>query len=355
MFLDLLKQELGDSKFASGETRFCCPFCGERKYKFYVQNDKGLWICFKCSETGNPVSFVMKYFNVSYTEAVDILSTYDYDVHGESSNRLNPKQYGNDLTEEEQLLLFISREGEPIEVEKKIRYKCPAVPTNTKSLMANFNNPEAFPFFQYLSNRGITLEQIEKHNISYVTYGQVELTDGRKMDLVNHLVFFTFNDKHEPIYWNTRSIEPNPFIKSFNAPSKADEYSKNNVIFNLNNAKKTDKIIVAEGFFDACTIGESGVATFGKKVTDQQVDLLVNASNENNIPIYLFLDEDARQEALHTSEELRRRTNNPVYLVINRTGMDANDLGPQKTQELINNAVLADSDGQFYFDMINLL
>lgn len=354
MFLDLLKQELGSSKGAGGEIRFNCPFCGEHDHKFYVHKELGLWICFKCSEKGNPVSFVMLYYSATFPEAVDILATYDYDVKAERDNQYTPAQYGSDLSPEEQLLLFISREGRPFEDQNKVKYTCPPPPTNCKSLVANFNNPEAFPFFAYLHSRGTTIEQIKKHNISYVTHGQVQLTDGRQMDLINHLVFFTFDDKGKPLYWNTRSIEKSPLIKSFNAPAKETEYSKNNTIFNLNNAKHTDKIVVNEGVFDSMTVGDSGVATFGKKVTDNQIDLLVEASRLNNIPIYLFLDDDAAKETTQTVEKLQERVEAPLYLIINKTGMDANKMGPEASQELIKNAILADTEGQLLFDIINL-
>lgn len=355
MFMDLLMQELGESKDAGTQTRFCCPFCGEHKHKFYVDKDRGLWICFKCSEKGNPVSFVTNYYGVNYPEAVDILANYDYDVENERDNKYTPQQYGADLSEEEQLLLFITREGEPFEEKKEIRYTCPSPPTNCKTLIANFNNPEAYPFFQYLMGRGVTLEQIKQHNISYVTYGEVGLVDGRKMNLINHLVFYTMDDDNKPLYWNTRSIDPSPFIKSFNAPSKEMEYSKNNTIFNLNNAKKSGRIVVQEGVFDAMTVGDSGVATFGKKVTDAQVDLLSGAANTYNIPIYMFLDEDASKEMTKTAQVLQSKTTSPVYLVVNKTGMDANDLGKERCEELISQALPANTEGQLLFNLINLM
>lgn len=356
MFLDLLKQELGEHRDAMEEVRFNCPFCGERKHKFYVHKEKGLWICFKCSEKGNPLSFVMEYYNVSFPEAVDILATFDYDVNGERDNKFTPAQYGNDLTPEEQLLLYISRQGEPLESERRMMYKCPTPPTNCKTLVANFNNPEAFPFFQYLHGRGVTLDQIKKHNISYVTYGQVELTDGRQLDLVNHLVFFTFDSSGKPMYWNTRSIEQQPFIKSFNAPSKENEYSKNNTIFNLNNAKHTGRIVVQEGVFDAMTVGESGVATFGKKITDKQANLLIDAAALNNLPLYLFLDEDASKEMVQTIQLLQSKNSSlPMYLVVNKTGMDANELGAAACEELLQKAILANTEGRLAFDMLNLM
>jgi len=355
MFLDLIREELGNEKLAGAHTRFCCPFCGENKYKFYVNNSKSLWICHKCKEKGNAASFVMKYHNLSFPEAVDVLATYDHDVTLDGGGNYERMDYANHLTEEEKLLLFISRGGKPIEEETKINYKCPNPPTNCKTLTNNFHNSEAFPFFAYLHNRGVTMEQIQEHNISYVTYGEVELLDGRKMNLTNHLVFFTFNDKRKPLYWNTRSIEHSPYIKSFNAPSREDEYSKKNTIFNLNNANNTDKIVVTEGVFDAMTVGQSGVATFGKLITDQQVQEILQKTKHNKLPIYLYLDKDAWESMIESARRIKSvESDREVYFVASGSDQDANELGTEKVNELIQQAFPADAEGELKLSLLNL-
>lgn len=356
MFLDLLKQELGEDKEVGDQSRFDCPFCGEHKKRFYVDNQKGLWICFKCSEKGNPVTFVMSYFSVGFPEASDILASFDYDVEAMKDSQ-GFIQYDSSLTEEEQLLLFISREGAPMETEEdNIIYTCPPLPTNSKALLANFDNPEAFPFLGYLHGRGVTLEQIKQHNIHYVTYGEVILLDGRQMGLANHLVIPSHNDFNQMIFWNTRSIESDPFIKSFNAPSKNNEYSKHNVLFNLNNAKRTDKIVIQEGVFDATTVGESGIATFGKKVASDQIDLIAKSAKESNIPIYIFLDGDAKREMVRTAKDIKRAQKGlKIYYVTNTSEQDANDLGREACHRLIDNALLADDFGELQLDMLYTL
>jgi ribosomal protein L37AE/L43A len=355
MFLDLLRQELGEEKEAGNETRFCCPFCAETKYKFYVHNDEGLWICFKCDERGNPVKFVQEYYQTTFAEAVDILATFDYDVHSERDNQFNPKQYGSELTEEEQLLLFVTREGRPFETDEKKTYTCPAPPTNCKSLAANANNPEALPFLHYLHGRGVTWEQIVEHNISYVVYGHVKLVDGREMALANHVVFYTFDDNRKPLYWNTRSIEEHPFIKSFNAPSRDGEYSKNNTIFNLNHAKHADKIVVHEGVFNSFMTPDTGVATFGKMVTEDQVKLLLSETKERKQPIYLFLDTDAYKEMIASAKLIKKiEPGREVYYVYSGLKDDANDLGIARCQQLLDEAFPADAAGELRLNLANM-
>lgn len=356
MFLDLLKQELGDSKDAVNETRFCCPFCGETKYRFYVHTDKGLWICFKCEQKGNPFSFVTEYYNASPAEAIDILATFDYDVKSEKDSNISSVHYGSDLTEEERLMLFISRRGQPLDDETEAKkYTCPSPPTNCKTLMANFDNPEAFPFFAYLQSRGVTLDHIKQHNMSYVINGEVELADGRKLTLYNHLLFYTFDDKRKPLYWNTRSIDPAPRIKSFNAPSRDGEYSKNNTVFNLNNAKHADKIVIHEGVFDSLMTPGCGVASFGKMVTDEQVHLILSETQEKKQPIYIYLDTDAWKQMIASANKIKSvEPNRKVYFVYSGLDDDANKLGLEKVQQLIDEAFLADSQGEMKLRLLNM-
>jgi DNA primase len=351
MFLDLLKQELGEPRFAEGEHRFNCPFCGESKHKLYVNDEKGLWTCFKCEERGNPVTFVMNYFNATFPEAVDILESYDHSVDKDNTNRnWNPTQH---LTPEEELYLFIANRGVSPKEGLTTKFTCPNPPTNCRSLIQNFSNPEAYPFFQYLSNRGVTVRQIEDHHMSYVTHGTVQLESGKELTLVNHLVFYTFNEANKPIYWNTRSIEPHAFIKSFNAPSREGEYSKNNTVFNLNHVYKTDCVVICEGVFNALTVGTAGVATFGKKVTREQIQLIL--SQTHNVPIYLFLDTDAWREMIDSAKRIKSiDPSRQVYFVYSGTDEDANDLGTEKCWELIRQAIPANSEGELKLRLLNM-
>lgn len=356
MFLDLLYQELGDNKPASGgETRFNCQFCGNTKYKFYVHDATGLWQCKVCGEKGNPVSFVMKHFQVTFPEAKDILETYDYEVGEYNRQSLSHQKYGAHLTEEEQLYMYIMNQGDVPEEEVKVKYTCPYPPSNCKSLIENFNNPEAFPFFAYLNGRGITLEQIKQHNISYVTDGIARLSDDKELRLINHLVFFAFDARRKAIYWNTRSIDPKPFIKSLNAPAKPTEYSKATVVMNLNNAWNKDRIVIVEGFFNMTTIGDCAVVTYGKQVSNTQVKMILEATEKKKQPIYIYLDRDGWGEAIKVADKIHKlEPNRSVYYVYNEDDLDPNDLGYEKAWERINNAIPADSEGETIFRMLHL-
>lgn len=222
-------------------------------------------------------------------------------------------------------------------------YTPPLLPNGYKRIVDNLYNPECRPFIQYCANRGFTMQDIVTHNIGYVLDSWVPLENDRVIRLQNHLVFLTHGNSGEYIYWNTRAIG-NTVPKSFNAPSTDKEYSKKNTVFNLNRAKHTPCIVINEGVPDALTVGDSGVATFGKQVTQAQVDLILSAVTPEQ-KIYILLDMDAKEQMESLGERLYAH-HPETYYVINPTGKDANDLGRNAVWEIINQyAVQADRLG----------
>lgn len=354
-FLLLLDEELGTSKPAGDNTRFNCPFCGESNYKFYVRNDTGVYQCFHCGRKGNPISFLENYYHYNYNDALEMVEDWG---SSELDKATIHKYQG--LTEEESLYLALvkSIRGEAHEEEDNIiKTEVVPLPTNYKLLAYNMNNPEAYPYLQYLNKRGITVEQIMQYNIGYVIQGQVRKSspneDGRfsYFTLRNSIIFTAYDDNGNYLYWNSRAIDNNQ-TKSINAPATKSEHSKNDVIFNLNLAKQTNHIIICEGVFNALTVGINGVATYGKQITPTQIKLLREAKNENkDLIFYIFLDNDAKKQALEVAKELSRFTTD-IKLVTNPFGdKDANELGREITAELIKRALPYNETNELKFLM----
>ena len=339
-FLAMLSEELGKSIPAGDNTRFCCPICGESKFKFYVRNSTGVYQCFHCGATGNPIKFLESYFGYNYSQAKEQVEDWSgEELDAETTNRFSG------LTDMESLYLAIVKGKDNLDKEEKAAKTVIPLPTNLKLLKDNMNNPEAYPFLGYLHNRGVTLEEINTHLISYVVEGEVRKSnkdEGGNFEyfkIRNSIVFLTFDDDGNYLYWNSRSIEPNPVVKSLNGPATLEEHSKNDVIFNLNRAKLTGAIVIFEGVFNALMAGQSGVATFGKMVTDDQLDRLRAVALENpNTNFVVFLDSDARKQASKLAERIHAFTDK-VFIVDSPYGdRDANDLGREITAELIRKA-----------------
>lgn len=336
-FTDFLTEELGNPKENTiGELRYCCPFCGESKYKFYVKEDNGQYICFKCEEKGNPITFMKKYYNVGSKGALDLLEGKNIDL-----DRREIINYDSELSESEKLILMLRGAKKERTQENKVP---PSLPFGLKYLKDNFNNSEAHPFLTYLYSRSITKEQIVKYNIGYIINGWCYKSNKKdKMVIKNSIVFFTFNKQGQYIYWNTRSIEKNPLIKSINAPAGDNEIGKKDVIFNLNNVLDKHFVVVTEGVFDALTLQDYGVATLGKAVSQEQIELLKDALQVQT-SIYVFLDSDTPTKNIELASKMYKT--HPKTFLVPHGNQDANDLGMIGTLEIIKeNRIQASPEG----------
>ena len=48
----------------------CCPFHNEKTPSFAVSENKQMYHCFGCGESGSVITFLMKYENYSFPEAI---------------------------------------------------------------------------------------------------------------------------------------------------------------------------------------------------------------------------------------------------------------------------------------------
>lgn len=346
MFIDYLIDNLGEYTMATEDYRFDCPFCGDSKKKLYVSTleERKDWLhCFKCGYSSKPIKFVMEFEHVRYKEAVEALELYDYHPDQKSITY----SVDDSLSVEEQLMFIMDMEGrvQDIQLERKQELFCPWLPSGYTPLISNLHNPEAYRFLAYLNSRGFTIEDIQKHGIGYVVDCYVPTSNGKSIRLQDHVVFLTFNNEGQVIYWNTRAIHKDAFTKSINAPKTEGSYSTNTVVFNLNRARFMPFIVIVEGVADAITLGDYAVCTFGKSVSDEQIDLIVNNINQEQ-RIYLMLDEDAKTVASKLASRILPKHPN-LYIVLNPFAQDANDMGRTKSYQVIKEySVPADETGQ---------
>jgi DNA primase len=74
----------------SGRFLGLCPFHSEKTPSFTVNKDRGFFHCFGCKESGDVISFVMKYHNLSFVEALQELAGR-YGIELESQD-LSPEE-----------------------------------------------------------------------------------------------------------------------------------------------------------------------------------------------------------------------------------------------------------------------
>ncbi len=321
---------IDDYSESGQEIATSCPFCGEHRHKLYISSS-GKYICFKCgTHGGSLISLIMHAEHTTRKNAYRILKE-----HGISSGspRIVTQSDDFNLFTELSTLMYKKPETKSLSV--------PRFPEGLKMLEDNLNNPESYPFLWYLKHRGLSLEDIIDNHIGYIVNGSVERDNKPPLEINNSIIFITYNMDNQPIYWSTRSIEVHPYVKSLNGMSRANEYSKKNVIWNMNHVTNDCDMVICEGVFNAisCTQGNYvGIATFGKNITNDQIRLMRDSNPRNYL---LFLDNDAREQQLELYQRLVNIgvDSKKIRLVDNPyENRDANDLGKETTKRLLDNS-----------------
>ncbi|BCK59817.1 primase [Staphylococcus phage vB_SauH_DELF3] len=339
VFESFFNQEIETPKEnAAGEYRLCCPFSEETKYKFNLKrstdSDNGLKQCKSCGESANLITLMKSHYRGTFKQAVELLETKNIDIQ----KPLTLVIYMCDLSDSESVVLRLNGHKKD---NKRIKSTAPGLDQGFQLVEDTSDIRKRLPYLRYLKNRGITLQQILDYSIGYIINGYCYSyginNEKKKIVLRNSVIFFTYDNEGKYIYWNTRSIETNPYIKSINAPSKPNEYGKSDVIFNLNIASRQKFVVITEGVFDALTFDKYGIATFGKQVSKIQVNNLIS-SIPKETPIYIMLSKHGADFRIKLARTLIMR-----YDVVNlqpRFNEGARAVGMQKSFRHFQIAIL---------------
>lgn len=258
-----------------GDTyKACCPFHKEKTPSFVVSEKKQFYHCFGCGESGDVFSFVEKYYNVTFPQAVEKLAA----------------QYGIEIVQES--TAESRKRAQMLEVN---RMAAKYFYDNIKKT----NNPG----YKYISSRGISNETISKFGLGYAEDGWSGLTDyltskkvpkdilvqlglaSQKGNRVydkyrNRLMFPIIDTRSKVIGFGGRIIgEGEP--KYLNS-SESYVFLKKNNLFGLDKAKDSISeegyAFLVEGYMDMVSLYQSGihnvVASLGTALTENQAKLL---------------------------------------------------------------------------------
>lgn len=222
---------------SGGEYTLRCPVCG--RDKLIVNADKGLWHCWICQEfkynergkrvpvkgAGNVVGLVSLLEGVDYKTAKGIIG----------SNYANYKS------------------THPQE------YEYSEIPYPPYAQRINYLLP-------YLQERGITLEDVQYFGLFYCTGGKY-----------NNRLIFPVYEKGKLVFFQGRAMwnwELSGSIKSVNSPKVVGAAGREDILFNLEMACHYPRVVLVEGPIDAIHTGYNGVGTWGKNITDKQIQKL---------------------------------------------------------------------------------
>lgn len=276
-----------------------CPFHFEKTPSFMVSPSKQIFHCFGCGIGGDIVTFVMKYENISFSEAL----------------RHVAKKAGIDLGE-------VKFEKEDAEKREKI-YQI-----NKEAMKFFINNLKlSETAMTYLRKRDINEESIKNFFIGYTTSERDSLIRHLKKRGYNdsiikdaglaasdekgirdifreRIIFPIFNTHNDVIGFGGRVLDDS-LPKYFNTP-ETDIFKKGESLFGLNLAKeeirKKGYSIIVEGYIDTIICHQYGfkntIAPLGTALTPKQ--LLKLKQLTNNI-ILVFDSDDAGVSAAKRS------------------------------------------------------
>lgn len=327
----------------SGKNYMCrSPFRNERTPSFCVSPDQQFWYDFGSSEGGDVISFLERIENISFREALEMLS----DMAGVEM----PQFFGNAGPTREQKKDILTLHA------KAQEYFMLQLSQNIKAQ-------------EYLKNRGISQSLIDDWGIGYggdVSDGLTKflLKNGfSQSDIAESGVAFerefgdqTMKDRfsrriiipvREPrnggiIAFTGREIHGEKGAKYINSPENP-VYQKSATLFGLDRARlpirDRDKVILVEGNFDVISAHGKGfistVATCGTSLTEDHLRLLQRMTQN----IYLAFDSDmaGKKATLRAVEMCLKQGLNPFVIDI-VDGNDFDDLA-QKNPDILQKSV----------------
>lgn len=262
-----------------------CPLCGEERQdlRIYVEVDTTKGWCHHCERGFNAIKFVMAYEQCGYKQALSIL-----DGSGSS---------------------FVRTFDEP------------AKPDMTWPVLRSvFDFPQVKA---YLNARNVSDEMIDQYQLRFCTDDLlVKVGDDVKVyKPSNRIIVPIFDEFGNPVGWQGRDITDKSKIKYLFAPG----FDAGLYLYDYHAVDPTKGfVILTEGVFHVFGWKRFGVpnvvGTFGKKLSDGQLDLLLKIKPRL---VYLAWDSDAKWQKAEFCEKYGHLFK---ILIIDLNGKDSDEV-----------------------------
>ena len=285
-----------------------CPFHDDHSPSLVVSRERQMFNCFTCRTGGNVFTFIMKYENVSFVEAVKIVA----DKIGYNLNIANLSDFSTANKEDYEIMEF-----------------------SKKFYLNNIFTEKGISARKYLEERGIDESIIKEFNIGLSLDNKdtlYKLLNSKKYNIDKASDLGLINKVRLDIYdvFSNRIMIPIENLKGqvvgftgriFNGEKDTAKYmntketeifKKGQILFNYHNARNSIReekcVIVVEGNMDAIKLSASGiknvVALMGVALSKEQIDVL----RKLKVPIILMLDNDSAglEATVKNGDELQK-------------------------------------------------
>lgn len=259
----------------------CCPFHSEKTPSFSVNRSRQIYKCFGCGEGGNVVTFVMKYENCTFPEAIKQLA----DKAGVALPEMEYSEEAKRRETRRQRLLEVNREA-------------------AKFYFYQLRTPHGAKAKEYLDKRQLSDEVRKNFGLGYAPVRGEELLvylrqKGFSDDLIrdaglakiderrgtttqfwNRVMFPIQDINHRVIGFGGRIMgDADNGPKYLNSP-ETEIFDKSRNLYGMNYARsaRTGNIILCEGYMDVISMHQAGftqaAASLGTAFTPGQAGVI---------------------------------------------------------------------------------
>lgn len=321
-----------------------CPFHDDHDPSMSISEDKQIFKCFVCGAGGNVFSFVQRYEQISFVEAV-------YKV-AEISNI--PMDHPLELSERK--------------IDPHIAALYRVCHDTIEYTHYQLGTPDGEGVKNYLYKRGLSDEIIDRFELGYnppndalykflhakkhededlIGAGVTRMTPQGMKDVFFHRLMIPIHDSFgNPVGFSARRLLENEDAKYINT-QETDVYHKGDLIFNYHRAKsearRAKRAYIVEGAMDVLALEKvelhNAVATLGTACTKEQLKLLTMLG----VDIIICYDGDqAGKNATYKFGKLAKNTLN-FTIVDNKLGLDPDEIidayGKDELTKVLNKTI----------------
>ena len=271
----------------------CCPFHNEKTPSFSVSSNKQMYYCFGCHASGNVYTFLMKYENDTFPEAVKILADRagvklpEVEETPEQKKKAGKRMRLLEVNKEAARYFYYMLRSPHGEVGMRYLTERKLTDETMHHFGLGYAGKNGEQVVQYLRKKGFTDEEIKDSGLAMFSEQR-----GLRSQFWNRVMFPIQDINHRVIGFGGRVMgdgEP----KYLNSPETMI-FDKRRNLYGLNFARtaRTGNIILCEGYMDVIALHQAGfdnaVASLGTSLTSGHASLLKRYTKE----VYLTFDSD---------------------------------------------------------------
>lgn len=321
-----------------------CPFHNEKTPSFVVSPSKQIFHCFGCGVGGDVITFIMKYENLDFKEAIKLLA----DRAGIEIDESNMKKNA-ELESKKNRLYEINREAAKYfyyNLRKSSRgysyFRKRGVSDNTiKAFGLGYANSAWDDLLKYLVAKGYKEKELFEAGLVIERQSKNGFYDRFR----DRVMFPIVNTRGRVIGFGGRVLDDS-VPKYLNSPDTL-VFSKGNNLFGLNlvyKNPKIERILLVEGYMDVISLYNKGivysVASLGTAFTENQGKMLKRWYDS----IYICYDSDeAGLKASNKALDILKKVGFKPQVIVLPDGLDPdeyiNKFGKESFEKLFDIAL----------------